>query len=178
MGEDGDDLLLGGAGNDILLGGKNQDRLFGNEDNDLLRGQGGNDNLDGGPGQDKLLGNGGSDTLDGGVGNDTMIGGGGNDRFRFLAPDDGVDTITDFSSSKDKIEVDASTFGGNLNPGVLPANQFVLGIVAQDSDDRFIYDQNTGDLFYDEDGRGGNDSVTLAILSNQAELVANDIVII
>ena len=112
------------------------------------------------------------------MGNDTLIGGSGGDRFRFLAPDEGADTITDFASSEDTIEVDATTFGGNLNLGALPAEQFVLGIFPLDSDDRFMYDLDTGNLFYDEDGLGGNNSVRLAILSNQAEIVASDLVII
>ena len=34
----------------------------------------------------------------------------------------------------------------------LPSSQFVLGTSAGDSDDRFIYDQSEGNLFFDVDG--------------------------
>ena len=196
FGNNGNDTLRGQAGNDILNGGGGRDELFGNNGDDLLRGQGSNDTLNGGGGRDRAFGNfgndlvrgqGGNDTLDGGTGNDILIGNRGNDtitgqagrdRFRFLRPTDGVDNITDFNSSDDTIEIRASSFGGGLNRGVLPNNRFVLGNSARDSNDRFIYNQNTGNLMYDADGVGGDTSVVLAIFSNQAEIAANDIVII
>ena len=144
----------------------------------MVRGQGGNDTLDGGTGNDTLDGGTGNDILIGNRGNDTITGQAGRDRFRFLRSTDGVDNITDFNSSDDTIEIRASSFGGGLNRGVLPNNRFVLGNSARDSNDRFIYNQNTGNLMYDADGVGGDTSVVLAIFSNQAEIAANDIVII
>jgi Ca2+-binding RTX toxin-like protein len=47
---------------------------FGDNGNDVLRGGAGNDYLNGGPGDDSLDGRGGDDTLFGGTGNDTYPG--------------------------------------------------------------------------------------------------------
>lgn len=44
--------------------------------------------------------------------------------------------------------------------------------------DRFIYDQFTGNLFFDTDGLGGAAQVKLAQLSNQAALTVNQIYVI
>ena len=79
---------------------------------------------------------------------------------------------------EDRIEIKGSNFSEGLANGVLPSSQFVLGTTAGDSDDRFIYDQSEGDLFFDVDGNGGNNPVLLATLSDRANLSASDIRII
>lgn len=63
--------------------------------NDSLRGNDGNNKLDAGAG---------NDALNGGAGNDRLIGGLGNDRF-VIADTGGVDTIADFLSGSDKIDL-------------------------------------------------------------------------
>lgn len=55
-----------------------------------------------------------SDTLLGGNGNDLLTGGNGADVFYFFAPDEGVDTITNFSVAEDIIEVYNVDFGSDL----------------------------------------------------------------
>jgi hypothetical protein len=40
---------------------------------------------------------------------------------------------------------------------------------AHDASDRIIYDTDTGKLFYDDDGKGGHDSVLFAVLSNKPQ---------
>lgn len=78
LGENGDDLLRGGAGNDTLIGGQGRD---------TLEGGGGNDWLSGVDGDDTLLGEGGNDTLIGWTGADFMDGGEGSDLYMIDALD-------------------------------------------------------------------------------------------
>ena len=94
-GLDGSDILLGRGGDDTLLGGAGPDVLFGGEGNDLLKG---------GTGPDEILG---------GFGDDVLEGGPGADEFIFLFTGTliknqqslGDDTITDFVSGTDQIEL-------------------------------------------------------------------------
>lgn len=87
----GNDLLRGGAGNDTLSGGKGGDRLLGGDSDDLLNGGSGNDFFQGEMGQD------------------TLIGGGGSDLF-VLSDSQGVDTISDFTSQQDRIQLAGVAF--------------------------------------------------------------------
>jgi serralysin len=77
------------------IGGSARDLLQGNEYANRLEGRGGNDVLQGFEGNDTLIG---------GEGNDTLTGGAGNDVFVF-AKDGSIDTITDFQSGADKIDL-------------------------------------------------------------------------
>lgn len=176
-GFNGRDILKGADGKDILNGGDKRDVLHGAGGEDILNGNANNDNLNGGFSDDILNGGLGNDLLIGGLGNDTLTGGEGSDKFRFFRTTDGVDTITDFSVADDEIQVKGEKLGGDLVKGVLRAEQFVLGTKALDSEDRFIYDQTTGNLFFDIDGAGGSDQILLATLSNQANISFADIVV-
>jgi serralysin len=64
----------------------------------------GNDILQGNDVANRLDAGAGNDTLTGGLGNDTLIGGAGNDKFVF-AKDGSTDTITDFETGFDKIDL-------------------------------------------------------------------------
>ena len=57
-------------------------------------------------GNDRLTGGAGADTLNGGPGDDRLAGGPGDDVFVF-GPGDGADTVTDFSSGTDKVDLTA-----------------------------------------------------------------------
>jgi Ca2+-binding RTX toxin-like protein len=98
---------------DVINGQGGSDTLDGKSGNDLLRGERGNDRLRGGIGNDTLLGGDGRDTLEGGLGSDILTGGRGNDLF-VLAGGEGADTITDFSTSVDKIGLAAGLSYGQL----------------------------------------------------------------
>ncbi len=104
-GDDGVDTLKGGDGNDKLYGGADNDILNGDGDRDTLKGGDGNDKLYGGADNDILNGDGGHDTLNGGNGFDTLSGGDGVDTFILSLTDDGIDTVTDFQTAKDKIRI-------------------------------------------------------------------------
>ncbi len=113
LGESGNDRLEGGADNDALYGGSGRDSLFGDTGDDLLDGGNDDDLLDGGDGTDLLLGGAGNDLLtggagddilDGGSGDDMLTGGAGADTFVFRS-DPGRDTITDFTTGTDRIDL-------------------------------------------------------------------------
>src|SRR5262249_46603713 len=135
--------------------------------------------VDGGAGADRIIGSGGADVLDGGLGKDHLTGGGGNDQFVFdtALGANNVDTIADFSVSADVILLDHRIFDA-LAVGQLGANAFVVGSVAQDAGDRIVYNDKTGDLFYDADGRGGEDAVLFAKLDKHLDLTDHDFLIV
>ena len=174
----GNDTIDGLGGRDTIAGGAQQDRLLGRGGNDSLNGGGGNDLIKGNEGSVTLTGGAGNDLLQGGPGTDSLTGAGGGDRFLFFNSTHGVDTITDFTPTEDSLEFVASNFGGGLVPGVLTENQFILGTAARDSTHRFIYDQSTGNLFFDVDGNGNSDRIWMATLSNQAAVNFDDIALV
>ena len=133
-GGNGDDTLRGGAGNDTLNGGAGidaanykdaangvtvslaivgaqatgdgNDTLIGIEN---LIGSAFADTLTGDAGANRINGGTGADTINGGGGADTLIGGAGNDTFVFSAAS-GQDTVTDFTSGADKLDLSAYGF--------------------------------------------------------------------
>ncbi|MCZ8106944.1 MAG: Hint domain-containing protein [Burkholderiales bacterium] len=104
-GRGGNDMLLGEGGDDEISGGSGDDSLFGGEGDDELKGGSGTDFLSGGEGDDELAGGSGDDTLEGGEGDDELNGGSGADLF--LYNDDGVgnDTIENFKTEEDIIDL-------------------------------------------------------------------------
>lgn len=102
-GSKAENRLDGGNGNDTLVAtvateGVGTSFLSGGGGNDALTVIGGTDNhLDGGTGRD---------TLTGGSGDDTFFGGAGADAFVF-APPNGHDTIGDFETGRDLIDLTA-----------------------------------------------------------------------
>jgi len=113
-GGNGNDVLNGTAGEDTLLGNNGDDTLFGLDGHDLLLGGNGNDALYGGAGNDRLYGESGDDRLFGGDGNDFLAGGSGNDTLSggagadtfFFAKSGGSDTILDFDTAADRLQLD------------------------------------------------------------------------
>lgn len=79
--------------------------LTGNGLNNVITGNNGANGITGGDGVDTLNGGGGNDTLIGGSGNDRLTGGAGSDLFVFTDTDRSRDTITDFVSGTDKIDL-------------------------------------------------------------------------
>ena len=94
--------------------------------------------------------------LDGGAAPTRCYGLGGADTFAFTTALGGgnVDMLADFVAADDTIALDDAVFAGIGAPGALNANAFVVGSAAADADDRIIYNQATGQLFYDADGNG------------------------
>jgi Ca2+-binding RTX toxin-like protein len=127
-----------------------------------------------------IFGNEGDNILNGGAGNDTLVGNGGADSFAFTTAlgANNVDAIFDFVSGTDKIALDDAVFTAIGGLGALNPNAFFAGAAAHDADDRIIYDQSTGQLFYDADGNGAGAAVLFATLGNHPTILASDIVVI
>ena len=176
--EDGSSMATYGTGNTIA------NMIFGNSGDNQLSGLGGNDTINGGAGNDGLIG---------GIGNDTLTGGSGSDYFVFdkalsttTAPN--VDTITDFKSGEDTIQLSKLIFSklvgpaGNNYVGELSINNFVLGTAAPlgptGTDDYIIYDSATGNLFYDSTGNTGAAAVWIANLGAGTTLAYTDFTVL
>ncbi len=165
---------LGDHVEDLTLAGTTAIAGTGNPLANTIGGNPGANAIDGGAGDDTLNGFDGNDTLTGGEGADRLSGGNGADRFRFVTRAEGGDTITDFASGADQIEVVAANFG--LVAGA--AATLVVNGLPGTGGGTFIYTSASGLLEFDADGNGGGAAVSLATLSNRPPtLVPADIVL-
>ena len=155
---------------DVINGRNGNDSIIGSVVDDSIQGDSGNDTLDGGLGNDTLNGGNDNDFLFGGAGDNTLTGGRGKDSFVFNSPNEGVDTITDFSVKNDTLIFSTAGFGEDLAAGVVNSNLFTLGTAATSEQHRFIYNVNSGYLFYDSDGNGDNEQVKIALLNSGLNL--------
>jgi Ca2+-binding RTX toxin-like protein len=152
--------------------------LAGNNLSNTIIGNAGANFLEGHGGVDRLEGAAGDDQLDGGADGDVLNGGAGADQFRFFSAFDGsFDRIEDFVSEVDMIALSRTKFTGLVIGGV-PASAFVIGTAATDADDRLIYNQATGQIFYDSDGTGSAAAIQFAQLQPGTTLAAFDFVVI
>lgn len=150
------------------------DHLIGNDQSNVLLSAGGRDMVSGG---------GGNDLLSGSAGNDTLSGDDGADVFAFwdsLDPARNVDTILDFAHDEDRFALDPFTFlhGPAQLPGqpiaVLAEAGFALGTGPTTADHRVIYDEVTGQVFYDPDGTGDDATELFAMVAPGTVLSASD----
>ena len=119
--------------------------------------------------------------LIGGDGLDNLYGGAGADVFVLQNRLDSRDTIRDFAPVDDQLRISRSVFG-NFDAGGAraPADWFVSSTsgVATDSNDRFIYNPNTGILYFDADGLGGAARVQIAAFAGNPAITAADFTIV
>ena len=164
----------GGAGSDTLTGIENLvgsnygDTLSGNTLANTIDGGAGNDTISGGAANDTLTGGAGNDWLDGGSGSDTLNGGANADSFVFssaLNAASNVDTISGFVVADDTILLSSAIFTAAGVDGTLSASAFHVGTAAADADDRIIYDQATGRIYYDADGNGAGAKTLFATVA-------------
>ncbi len=156
----GDDALFGGHGNDVITGGVGNDLIEGGDENDWLGGDAGADRIDGGNGRDTIVGGGEDDIITGGDNVDWLAGGLGHDTFVYRSTADSFatllglrqvnryDTITDFTSAEDLIDLsaidanlltaeidDAFVFGSRPEPGLFEKGADFTGRVWAESTD-------------------------------------------
>jgi Ca2+-binding RTX toxin-like protein len=186
----GADVMIGGYGNDIYIvdsaadavvesGGQGQDEvrtsvswsMTAGADVETLRTTNdagvGTINLAGNASGNIVRGNNGNNVINGGAGDDELTGLGGQDSFLFDSALDAatnVDAVTDLNVADDTILLDQDIFSSSLGLGNIADGEFVIGAAALDANDRIIYDANTGALFYDNDGVGGNAAIQFAQL--------------
>ena len=65
----------------------------------------------------------------------------------------------------------------NLGDDGLTDNEFHVGAVARDLDDRLIYDPTTGNLFYDANGSAPGGASRIARLDARLDLSVSDFLI-
>ena len=136
-------------------------------------------NLNGNEFAQSVVGNAGANVLDGKGGADVLTGRGGADSFLFSTAlgTGNVDRITDFMA-EDTVRLSKSVFSA-LAPGQLAGSAFKnLSAGSVDADDRILYKQATGELFYDADGSGGGVAVRFGVLDNKAALTAADFFVV
>jgi Ca2+-binding RTX toxin-like protein len=198
--ESGDDFVYGGADNDSISGGSGRDNLEGNEGNDTINGEADDDGLAGQEGDDSLVGEDGNDRLYGWLGNDTLTGGAGNDTLYggsekdrliggsgadifnfgsdFVTGDAfsslGLDTIVDFQSGVDKIQLQRSVFAA-LPLALSFATVSDDGLAASSSE-AIVYSLGTGTLFYNTDGaiNGFGEGGAFTKLTGNPAIAASD----
>jgi Ca2+-binding RTX toxin-like protein len=151
---------------------KGVENILGSAYADVFTGDSAANTLNGGAGNDSLIGGAGNDTLIGGLGNDTLSGGTGTDVFVFnSATANNLDTILDFTTGTDKIQLSKSIFANLGSTGNLTENAFwsAAGAVkGNDANDRVVYNTTTGALYYDADGSGSGAAVQIALLGTSS----------
>ena len=203
VGGNGNDVLDGGDGNDALTGGLGVDtasyasaaagvtvslaltaaQATGGAGDDTLSGienltgSGFNDTLTGSTLANTIVGGAGDDQIDGRAGIDVLTGGAGADSFLFstkLNASTNVDTITDFVVADDTILLSSTIFAAAGADGTLSAAAFHSGTAAADADDRIIYNQSTGQIYYDADGNGAGAKILFATVTPGTALTNAD----
>src|SRR5258708_17069111 len=173
-------LLNGTEGNDTLIGTADADTINGLGGNDFLAGDSGDDSIVGGAGNDTIDGDGGNGWIESGGGNDTVSGGAGQDSIVFREYGAAnADTVLNFASDWDKIQLDGAAFA---NIGA--TGRFAAGDVrfysapgatgGHDADDRIIYDTSSGQLWYDADGNGPGAAQLIATFQGAPAITAGD----
>lgn len=145
------------------------------------------DKLGGGWGNDTINGLGGNDTITGGLGRDTMTGGAGADIFRFETTLDSRtgsgnrDTITDFLSGVDKIDLSAIDAKASLFSWGDQAFTFRAGAGASITGEgqvRYRYETVGGVDYTVVEGANSGSSIDFAIaLAGRHVLTANDFIL-
>ncbi len=144
------------------------DEIEGTAKGDRIYGLPGHDLIDGGTGDDVIIGGAGRDLLTGGMGDDVFV-------FRSTAYRN-VDTITDFTSGEDIIQLSDRAFRA-LNDGSLWGARFSDdGVVTAKT--RIIYDEAKGNVYYDADGSGREGRHLLFKLQDGHHIDAGDFLII
>jgi len=166
-------VLFGGTGDDFLSAFNFNDQIYGGPGRDTIYGYSGDDYIEGGTGNDMIFGNYGNDYLSGGKGRDVFVFDSG------LNKKNNVDTITDYNTNKDLMDLDKSIFT-KIGPvgESLKAKKFVIGSQAQDSSDRIIYNNKNGVLKYDPDGTGPDSPTKFAVLDSHLDLTNADFFVI
>ena len=182
----GDERRNGTSLPDFIHGGDGSDRLYGFDEDDSLYGDDGDDILYGGKGNDYIFGGLGEDVLYGQKGKDSLTGDAGADQYCFTTKkqfgNSRADMIIDFNSGEgDTIGLSSTIFKTGVSKG-LSLKSISGGSIAKYMRRReaFVYDQQTGSLYYNQNGRqaGWGDSGGLFVaLAGAPSLSQSDLVV-
>ena len=172
--------ITGTSNNDVIRGGSAASTLTGNAGNDSIVAGAGNDSLSGGDG---------ADTMEAGAGKDTLTGGSGADYFQFgtantstvvQSSSAAADTITDFLSGTDKIQITGQTVSAFL--GNYTSLQAALA-AAGGRTNQAVFISGENNLYVIANGNGSSNPAVLAAtdtvitLSGVTSLVAADLLL-
>ena len=172
-------VAVGTSGSDKVYGDNRANVLVGAGGNDTLWGKGGVDIIDGGSGNDKIDGGEPGTTFSAAVWDKTrLIGGAGYDYFSvsIRGRRAAISTSSTTSASNTtRSPLSKKIFKISANSkGYISSSAFWTGSSAHDSNDRLIYDHNTGALYYDADGTGPKAAVQFAQLDANLKLTYKD----
>jgi Ca2+-binding RTX toxin-like protein len=142
--------LVGGLGNDVVIGNASNNFLFGGGGNDYIDGRAGNDYLNGGAGADRFV-------------------------FNLAIGATNMDTIADFVHLTDDIVLAQAIFAGI--GATLDASEFQIG-TADAATDRIIYNNVTGQLFYDSNGNATGGMTQFATVTAGTVLSIGDFLMV
>jgi Ca2+-binding RTX toxin-like protein len=170
-----DDHITGNGGANVLSGAPFFGSAFAPDGNDTLFGL---------AGHDTLLGGNGNDWLQGGTWSDTLTGGAGADSFVWAeAGSNQVDRVTDFTPGLDELLFENATLTalgdeGAWAPGDERFHSAPGATSGHDADDRLVYNNSTGSLYYDPDGSGSAAAQIVAVFQSAPAITASDITVI
>jgi len=160
-----------------ITGNDGDDTLYDNAWSGVISGGDGNDVILGGAGQDTITGGNDADTMTGGADADTFVFGADSNDVGIDVANDSMDTITDFQTGVDSIDLTAfsltettanDTDGSGAND-VGEVLALAQAMIAADNDDAF---------FIVTDAMGTGDSYVYIDVDNDGDLDDNDILII
>ncbi|MDC0572464.1 calcium-binding protein [Luminiphilus sp.] len=158
-GNDGDDTLTDNAWSGIISGGA------------------GNDTIDGGAGQDNIDGGTGADSMTGGADADTFVIGTGDNDVGIDATNDAMDTITDFQTTVDTVDITAFSLAENTSNDTDGSGANDVGEVLALAQAMIAAD-NDDSVFIVTDAMGTGDSYVYIDVDNDGDLDDDDILII
>jgi Ca2+-binding RTX toxin-like protein len=129
----------------------------------------------GGKDADIIWSSSGNDTLIGGLGKNTLYGGAGKDHFVFNVALNDASTIMDFEHGIDHIDLDRAIFT-KFTAGQSIDGNIAFGLDKQTANSFIVYD--SGVVYYDADGAGGQSPVAVAKLIGAPMLTVADFLIL
>jgi len=137
------------------------------------------ENIVGSSGKDYIVGSSSNNRIDSGANNDYVLGGDGADTFVFSAVAANADTIGDFTTAQDRIELSKTAFSalaGSAGAHTLSTDFYssTTAVTASTSTraEAIIYDQTTGNIYYNTDGNTAGGLLLVGTVTAGASTIA------